>query len=157
MDTPALLIDLDALERNIAAMAAHARAVSVALRPHAKTHKSVRIARMQVDAGAIGICCATLGEAEVMVDAGIPGVHITSPQVTPPKIARLIALNLRAHHGLSVVVDYPENLAALDRAALVAGKRLDVLVDFSAGHHRTGCASEADLAALASAAGRQKG
>ncbi len=152
LDTPALLIDLDALERNIAAMAAHARAVSVALRPHAKTHKSDRIARMQVDAGAIGICCATLGEAEVMVDAGIPGVHITSPQVTPPKIARLIALNLRAHRGLSVVVDYPENLAALDRAALVAGKRLDVLVDFSAGHHRTGCASEADLAALASAA-----
>jgi len=152
LDTPALLIDLDALERNIAAMAAHARAVSVALRPHAKTHKSVRIARMQVDAGAIGICCATLGEAEVMVDAGIPGVHITSPQVTLPKVARLIALNLRAHRGLSVVVDYPENLAALDRAALVAGKRLDVLVDFSAGHHRTGCATEADLAALASAA-----
>jgi 3-hydroxy-D-aspartate aldolase len=152
LDTPALLIDLDALERNIAAMAAPARAVRVALRPHAKTHKSARIARMQVDAGAIGICCATLGEAEVMVDAGIPGVHITSPQVTPPKIARLIALNLRAHHGLSVVVDYPENLAALDRAALVAGKRLNVLVDFSAGHHRTGCASEADLAALASAA-----
>jgi D-serine deaminase-like pyridoxal phosphate-dependent protein len=152
LDTPALLIDLDALERNIAAMAVHARAVSVALRPHAKTHKSVRIARMQVDAGAIGNCCATLGEAEVMVDAGIPGVHITSPQVTPPKIARLIALNLRAHRGLSVVVDYPENLAALDRAALVAGKRLDVLVDFSAGHLRTGCATEADLAALASAA-----
>ena len=101
-------------------MAAHARAVSVALRPHAKTHKSVRIARMQVDAGAVGICCATLGEAEVMVDAGIPGVHITSPQVTPPKIARLIALNLRAHRGLGIVVDYPENLAALDRAALVA-------------------------------------
>jgi D-serine deaminase-like pyridoxal phosphate-dependent protein len=76
-----------------------------------------------VDAGAIGICCATLGEAEVMVDAGIPGVHITSPQVTPPKIVRLIALNLRAHHGLSVVVDYPENLAALERAALVASYR----------------------------------
>jgi 3-hydroxy-D-aspartate aldolase len=77
-DTPALLIDLDALERNIAAMAAHARAVSVALRPHVKTHKSVRIARMQVDAGAIGICCATLGEAEVTVDAGIPGARQVS-------------------------------------------------------------------------------
>ncbi len=95
LDTPALLIDLEALERNIAAMAAHARAVGVALRPHAKTHKSVRIARMQVDAGAIGICCATLGEAEVMVNAGIPGVHITSPQVTPPKIAQLIAVASR--------------------------------------------------------------
>src|SRR5579871_4302256 len=89
LDTPALLVDLDALERNIATMAAHARAVGVALRPHAKTHKSARIAQMQVTAGALGICCATLGEAEVMVRAGIPGVHVTSPQVTPPKIARL--------------------------------------------------------------------
>src|ERR1051325_6361527 len=67
LDTPALLVDRDALERNIAAMAAHARAVGVALRPHAKTHKSVRIAQRQVAAGALGICCATLGEAEAMV------------------------------------------------------------------------------------------
>src|SRR5579885_3910005 len=96
LDTPALVIDLDALERNIAAMAAHARAAGVALRPHAKTHKSVAIARRQVEAGALGICCATLGEAEVMVAAGIPGVHITSPQVTESKIARLVALNAAA-------------------------------------------------------------
>jgi 3-hydroxy-D-aspartate aldolase len=148
LDTPALLVDLDALERNIAAMAAHARAVNVALRPHAKTHKSARIAQMQVAAGALGICCATLGEAEVMVAAGIPGVHITSPQVTPPKIARLLALNRRAERGLSTVVDHPDNLAALDRAARRAGKPLTVLVDFSAGHCRTGCADEAALAAL---------
>jgi 3-hydroxy-D-aspartate aldolase len=63
LDTPALLVDRDALERNIAAMAAHAGAVGVALRPHAKTHKSLRIAELQVAAGALGICCATLGEA----------------------------------------------------------------------------------------------
>jgi D-serine deaminase-like pyridoxal phosphate-dependent protein len=88
LDTPALVVDLDALERNIAGMAAHARAVGVALRPHAKTHKSMRIAEMQVAAGALGVCCATLGEAEVMVAGGIPGVHITSPQVTPSKITR---------------------------------------------------------------------
>lgn len=148
LDTPALVVDLDALLRNIAAMAAHARAVKVALRPHAKTHKSVRIAERQVAAGALGICCATLGEAEVMVDGGIPGVHITSPQVTPAKLARLVALNTRQQRGLSVVVDHPENLASLDRAALKAGKPIDVLIDFSAGHHRTGCANEADLAAL---------
>jgi 3-hydroxy-D-aspartate aldolase len=152
LDTPALIIDGDALGRNIAAMAAHARAVGVALRPHAKTHKSVRIAEMQVSAGALGICCATLGEAEVMVAGGIPGVHITSPQVTPPKIARLIALNERQERGLSVVVDHPDNLAALDRAARAAKKPLAVLVDFSAGHGRTGCASEADLAAVVRAA-----
>ncbi len=152
LDTPALLVDLDALERNISAMAAHARAVGVALRPHAKTHKSVRIAGMQVAAGALGICCATLGEAEAMVAGGIPGVHITSPQVTPPKIARLTALNARAERGLSVVVDHPDNLAALDRAAQAARRPLAVLVDFSAGHGRTGCADEQDLMRLARAA-----
>jgi D-serine deaminase-like pyridoxal phosphate-dependent protein len=152
LDTPALVLDLDALERNIAAMAAHAQAVGVALRPHAKTHKSVRVAEMQVKAGAIGICCATVGEAEEMVTAGIPGVHITSPQVTAPKIARLIALNARAQHGLSVVVDHPENLMALDVVAESEKSLLDVLVDFSAGHHRTGAASEADVVALVRAA-----
>jgi 3-hydroxy-D-aspartate aldolase len=151
LDTPALLLDLDALERNIAAMAAHARAAGVGLRPHAKTHKSARIAALQVAAGAIGVCCATLGEAEIMAAAGIPGLHITSPQVTPPKIARLMALN-EAASGLSVVVDHPDNLAALDRAAAAAGKPLEVLVDFAAGQGRTGCASEADLAALVRAA-----
>ena len=71
LDTPALVLDLDALERNLAAMAAHAAAAGVALRPHAKTHKSVEIARRQVAAGAVGICCATLGEAEVMAAAGV--------------------------------------------------------------------------------------
>jgi D-serine deaminase-like pyridoxal phosphate-dependent protein len=152
LDTPALIVDLDALERNIAAMAAAARAAGVALRPHAKTHKSVRIAEMQVAAGALGICCATLGEAETMVDGGLPGVHITSPVVTPPKIARLMALNKRAERGLSVVVDHPENLAALDRAASAAARPLAVLVDFSAGHGRTGCADEAELLRLARAA-----
>ena len=152
LDTPALLVDLDALERNIAAMAAHARAAGIALRPHAKTHKSVAIARRQVEAGALGICCATLGEAEVMVAGGIPGVHITSPQVTESKIARLIALNATPHRGLSVVVDHPDNLAALDRAAQSAGRTLDVLVDYEAGQGRTGVADEAHLVALARAA-----
>jgi D-serine deaminase-like pyridoxal phosphate-dependent protein len=152
LDTPALLIDLDALERNIAAMAAHARPAGIALRPHAKTHKSVAIARRQVAAGALGICCATLGEAEVMVAGGIPGVHITSPQVTESKIARLVALNAAPHRGLSVVVDHPDNLAALNRAAQEAGKALDVLVDYEAGQGRTGVADEAHLASLVCAA-----
>lgn len=152
LDTPALVVDRDALLRNVAAMAAHARAADVALRPHAKTHKSLRIAEMQVAAGAIGICCATLGEAEVMVAGGIPGVHITSPQVTPPKIARLMALNARAERGLSVVVDHPDSLRALDRAAAAATRPLAVLIDFSAGHGRTGAATADDLVALVHAA-----
>ena len=152
LDTPALLVDRDALERNIAAMAVHARGLGIALRPHAKTHKSLAIAERQVAAGALGICCATLGEAELMARGGVPGVHITSPQVTEAKIARLIALNAAPHSGLSVVVDHPANLAALDAAAKAAGKALDVLVDFEAGQGRTGAATEEALGRLARAA-----
>ncbi len=149
LDTPALCIDLDALERNIAAMAAFCRDKRIALRPHAKTHKSVRIAARQIAAGAVGICCATVGEAEVMVAGGMKGVLVTSPQVTPPKIARVIALNLAAEAGFAVVADDPRNVADLDAAASASGKALDVFVDFSAGHHRTGAATETEAIALA--------
>jgi 3-hydroxy-D-aspartate aldolase len=151
LDTPALCVDLDAMERNIAAMAEFCRSKGVALRPHAKTHKSVRIAARQIAAGAVGICCATIGEAEVMAAGGIPGVLVTSPQVTPPKIARAVALNLAATGGFAVVADHPQNVADLSAAAMASGKALDVLVDFSAGHHRTGAATEDDAVALAHA------
>ena len=70
LQTPALIIDLDAMERNIAAMAAHAKAHNIALRPHAKTHKCSQIAKLQMKAGALGICCAKLGEGEALADAG---------------------------------------------------------------------------------------
>ena len=151
LDTPALVLDLDLMERNIGTMATHARAVGVALRPHAKTHKSIRIAELQVAAGALGVCCATMGEAEVMVHGRIPGVHITSPQVTPSKIARLVALNAESHRGFSVAVDNPRNVAEIESAARAVGKPLDVIVDFFANHGRTGAATEADAVALAQA------
>ncbi len=151
LDTPALCIDLDAMERNITAMAELCRNKGVALRPHAKTHKSIRIAERQIAAGAIGICCATIGEAEIMVAGGIKGVHVTSPQVTPSKVARVVALNLAAVGGFSVVVDHPQNVADLSEAASASGKVLDVLIDFSAGHHRTGAATGEDAVALAHA------
>jgi 3-hydroxy-D-aspartate aldolase len=157
LDTPALCIDIDAMERNIAAMAALCRAKNIALRPHAKTHKSVRIAQKQQAAGAIGICCATIGEAEIMAQGGIAGIHVTSPQVTPSKIARVMAVNAGAPDGFSVVVDDPQNLADLDAAARAAGKVLDILVDYSAGHHRTGAATEEDVIALARAARQAEG
>jgi len=150
LDTPALCVDLDAMERNIASMAEFCRHKRIALRPHAKTHKSVKIGERQIVAGAIGLCCATIGEAEIMVEGGIKGVHVTSPQVTPSKIARVVALNLAAKDGFSVVVDHPQNLADLAVAASASGKVLDVLVDFSAGHHRTGAATE-DAIVLAQA------
>lgn len=149
LDTPALCLDLDALERNIAAMAAHARDAGVALRPHAKTHKSVTIAKMQVAAGAVGVSCATLGTAEIMVHGGLPGVLVTSPQVTASKLARLSALNAIAERGLLIVVDHPENAAALDEAARQSGRALEVLVDVNAGQDRTGCADADAALALA--------
>ncbi|WP_418125591.1 DSD1 family PLP-dependent enzyme [Variovorax sp. 160MFSha2.1] len=155
LDTPALLIDLPAMTRNIERMAAFARSRGVNLRPHVKTHKSVEIARRQVAAGAIGVSCVTLGEAEVMVQGGIPGVLITSPAVTPSKIARLIRLAQQARPGdVMVVVDNPQNLAELARAASELTHPLDVLVDYGAGYNRTGAATQAkvlELAALAAA------
>ncbi|MSO76959.1 MAG: DSD1 family PLP-dependent enzyme [Alphaproteobacteria bacterium] len=148
LDTPVLVIDLDALERNIATMAAHVRQVGQVLRPHAKTHKSLEIARRQVAAGAVGIACATLGEAEVMVGGGIENVLITSPMVRASKVERLIALNRRAN-GLSVVVDHPGNIEALAAAANASGQVLRVLIDLDVGTHRTGVASAQSAVALA--------
>jgi D-serine deaminase-like pyridoxal phosphate-dependent protein len=120
------------------------------LRPHAKTHKCVEIAKRQVAAGAVGVSCTILAEAEAMVLGGIGGVLITSPIVTPAHIGRLIALCRRAATGeLMVVADDPENVAALSRAAAELDHPLGVLVDFSAGYHRTGTATEEDAVALA--------
>ena len=150
LDTPALLLDLGALARNIERMAAFAKAQGVGLRPHVKTHKSVEIARRQVAAGAIGVSCVTLGEAEVMVKAGIPGVLITSPAVTPSKIARVVKLaRLAGPGGMMVVVDDPHNAADLAEATLGLTHPLEVLVDYGAGYNRTGAASEAQVLELA--------
>ncbi|HEV7439701.1 MAG TPA: DSD1 family PLP-dependent enzyme [Methylobacterium sp.] len=152
LDTPALLVDGPALARNIARMAALTAARDVALRPHVKTHKSVAIARMQVEAGAIGVSCATLGEAEAMVAGAIPGVLITSPIVPEGKVARLIALARRAGpDGVMVVVDHPRNVRDLGAAAGGLGFPLGVLIDDAAGYHRTGVAGEAEALALARA------
>ena len=148
--TPALVLDLDAMERNIATMAAHATAREVAIRPHAKTHKSVRIARRQLDAGALGICCATLGEAEALAEGGINGLLITSPIVAPAKIARLMALRQR-HASLMVVADNMDNLRALEAAADASAHMLDVVIDVDVGLHRTGARDAGAAVALAEA------
>jgi D-serine deaminase-like pyridoxal phosphate-dependent protein len=140
LGTPALLIDLDRLERNIAVMADHLASRGHGLRPVAKIHKSVEIARRQIAAGALGVCCATLAEAETMVDGGITGVLLFSPVVSEPKIARLTALNARAEDFM-VAVDDPKNAAQLAEAAARTGRRLKVLVDYEVGGRRTGLAS----------------
>lgn len=148
LDTPALLLDLDAVERNIERMVDHVRRHGLSLRPHAKTHKSVEIARRQIAAGAAGICCATLGEAEAMVAGGIPGVLITSPVVRAHKIERLVALNEKAD-GLMVVADHPDNVDALAGAAASSGRPLTVVVDIDVGSKRTGVPSAQQATALA--------
>ncbi|WP_395711435.1 DSD1 family PLP-dependent enzyme [Reyranella sp.] len=140
LNTPALVLDLEMLDRNIAEMAAFASAHKVKLRPHSKTHKSADIARRQIAAGALGVCCAKLGEAEALGEAGIQQLHITSPVVTPQAITRLIALNGQVS-DLMVVVDHPANVEALDAAAGKAGKPLTVVIDIDPGMHRTGVAT----------------
>jgi 3-hydroxy-D-aspartate aldolase len=139
-NTPVLVIELDALERNIATMAAFAKERGLALRPHAKTHKSVDIAKKQVAAGAVGVCCAKLGEAEAMADGGIEAILITSPVVSAPAIERLMKLNARIP-DLRVAVDNPANVTALNAAASAAGKTLRVLIDIDPGIRRTGVPS----------------
>jgi D-serine deaminase-like pyridoxal phosphate-dependent protein len=144
LNTPVLVVDREALDRNIARMADYARARNVALRPHAKTHRSVDIARRQIAAGALGVCCAKLGEAEALVDGGIPGILLTSPVVSEPGIRRLVELARRSE--LMVVIDHPDNASAL---AAATDQPLDVLIDIDPGLHRTGVASAADAVALA--------
>jgi 3-hydroxy-D-aspartate aldolase len=150
LDTPALLLDLDAMARNIARMAQCAAGRGVGLRPHVKTHKSVEIARRQLAAGAIGVSCVTLGEAETMAMAGLPGVLITSPIVTAGKICRLVELASGAAPGeVMVVVDHPRNVDDLAAAAGALAHPLHVLIDYAAGYGRTGAADAAAVLALA--------
>jgi 3-hydroxy-D-aspartate aldolase len=138
LNTPVLSIDRHALDRNIARMAAIAKKAGVALRPHAKTHKSVDIAQRQVAAGAIGVCCAKLGEAEALAAGGIDNILITSPVVSAPAIARLVALNERMK-TLAVVIDHPDNVDALTHA--VGRRSLRVYIDVDPGIRRTGVGS----------------
>jgi len=140
LNTPALVVDRGALMRNIERMASFARDRQIALRPHAKTHKSLDIAKLQLAAGAGGICCAKLGEAEALTTGGdIPSVLITSPVVSEPAIARLVALHERVPQ-LMVVVDHPANVRSLS-AAFSDDKPLGLMIDIDPGIHRTGVTS----------------
>tara|TARA_R110002051_G_scaffold36358_2_gene79116 strand:- start:24570 stop:25703 length:1134 start_codon:yes stop_codon:yes gene_type:complete len=140
LNTPALVLDLDVFERNVSRMADIMHAHGKNLRPHAKSHKSPTIARAQIAAGAVGCCCATLDEAEVMAAAGIAGILITSPVTTALKLDRLIALAGKAPDTM-IVVDNPANAEALATRAAAAGVRLNVIIDVELGFGRTGITS----------------
>jgi 3-hydroxy-D-aspartate aldolase len=137
LPTPSLVVDLDRFESNLDKMSRYTRECAVALRPHAKTHKCLNIARRQLDKGAIGICVATIAEAEVMVRGRIPGLLITGEMVGQPKVARLMTVVNQAPETM-VVVDNPQNVAELQSAAWNAGIRLRVLIDLDIGQNRTG-------------------
>lgn len=136
LDTPSLIVDLDVMERNMARIVGACAAGGVGWRPHCKSHKSPDIARLQMAAGAIGITCAKLSEAEMLVDAGIRDILIANQIVGPVKIARLMRLRRRA--DIAVAVDGAENVAELAQAAGAAGVRLRVLVEVDTGTERAG-------------------
>jgi D-threonine aldolase len=136
VDTPALLIDLDAFERNLQRMADFAAKAGVRLRAHGKTHKSPIIAAKQVALGAVGVCCQKVSEAEVMVEGGIGDVLVSNEVAGAAKLERLAALARRAKVG--VCVDDPANVAELEAAAARTGATLDVLVEIDVGGRRCG-------------------
>lgn len=147
IDTPALILDLDAYERNLDRMAAFAKRAGVRVRPHAKTHKSPDIGHDQIARGAVGLCCQKVSEAEVLVAGGITDVLVSNEVAGAAKLARLAALAARAR--ISVCCDDFDNAAELQAAAAHAGTTLYVLVEIDVGGRRCGIAPGSEAARLA--------
>ncbi len=138
VDTPALLVDLDAFERNLERMAANVESCGVRLRPHAKTHKCAVIARRQMALGAAGVCCQKVSEAEALVRAGVDDVLVSNEVVGRRKLDRLAALSTQAQVG--VCVDNADNIVEVDAAAARFDTVIDVLVEVNVGANRCGVA-----------------
>jgi D-serine deaminase-like pyridoxal phosphate-dependent protein len=147
VSTPALLLDLDKAKRNIATMAAKFRELPADLRPHFKAHKSPQLARLQVEAGAIGVACATVWEAIVTAEAGILDVLIANQVVQPDKVRA--AAELARAHRLTVAVDDVRNVEQLSRAVVEAGAELELLIELDVGMGRCGVRSPEDTLRLA--------
>jgi D-serine deaminase-like pyridoxal phosphate-dependent protein len=156
LDTPSLLIDLTALERNLHKMAEYFQGRQVRLRPHVKLHKATPIlAQMQLQAGAIGLTCAKLAEAEVLAAAGIKDILIANQVVGARKIRRLV--NLAAYTDIMVAVDSYENVAELSQAAQDKGVQLRVLVEVDIGNNRCGVVPFEPALALCKAVAQSPG
>lgn len=140
IDTPALVVDLDALERNIGRMATYARERGLRLRPHAKTHKSAWIAAQQVAAGAVGVCVQKTSEAEALAAAGVADIYITNQVVDEAKLGRVAALAQRC--TLALAVDSALGVQRLAAAVKHAGCLLDVFVEIDVGHGRCGAPAQ---------------
>ena len=153
--TPAAVIDMDRVERNIARIQAACDAAGVANRPHIKTHKSPLLAQMQVAAGAKGITCQKIGEAEVMADAGIDDILISYNLIGEEKMARLGALQAKAN--MTVAADNSTVIAGLPQAAAASGRPLSVVVECDTGRKRAGVETPAEAIALAREIAASKG
>ena len=136
LDTPALLIDLDKMESNIQTMADYFKTVNAALRPHLKTHKTPMLAHKQIAAGAIGITCAKLGEAEAVIHAGIRDVLVANQILGRQKIARLV--NLAKQSEIMVAVDNAQNVTDISEAAAAKGVTVRILIEVNTGMNRCG-------------------
>lgn len=145
--SPAVAIDLDQVERNIARLQAACDAAGLANRPHIKTHKSPVLAKMQLAAGAIGITCQKLGEAEVMAAAGIDNILISYNILGEEKTGRLGAL--LSGTRVTVAADNPVTIAGLPRAGTIAGRPLPVVIECDTGRRRAGVETPAEAIALA--------
>ncbi|MFO1350419.1 MAG: DSD1 family PLP-dependent enzyme [Gammaproteobacteria bacterium] len=147
VDTPTLIIDLDAFERNLKRLADAAARLGVRLRPHAKTHKSAAIALQQMALGAVGVCCQKVSEAEALIYGGVGNVLVSNQVVGANKLARLAALAHQAWVG--VCVDNADNVTDVSRAAQNAGVTLDTLVEIDSGAGRCGVKPGEQALALA--------
>src|SRR5262245_6358633 len=150
LPTPCLVLDLDRFESNVDKMSRFVTEKGVALRPHAKTHKCPQIARRQIVRGAVGICVATIAEAEVMARNEIVGLLITAELVGEPKVSRFVEVLKRAPDPM-VVVDNLENVSELQDVLRRAGLRCGVLIDLDIGQNRTGVQPGAPARELAEA------
>jgi D-serine deaminase-like pyridoxal phosphate-dependent protein len=153
--TPAAVIDMDRVERNIARIQKACEAAAVANRPHIKTHKSTMLAKLQIEAGAKGITCQKIGEAEVMADAGIDDILISYNLIGEEKMARLGAL--QAKSNITVAADNPTVIAGLPQAAASSGRPLSVVVECDTGRKRAGVETPAEAIALAREIAASKG
>lgn len=147
IDTPALLVDGEVLERNVERMAAFGRHHGVGIQPHAKAHKTPLIAHMQMHQGALGVCCQKVGEAEVMVAGGIDDVLLTSEVVGAPKLARLV--RLARHARITVALDNIAAAEALSEAAVTARVNVGGIVEIDVGQGRCGVPPGQPAASLA--------
>ncbi len=150
VDTPAVIVDLDKVEKNIERLFQKFRDTSVSVRPHLKTVKSPKFARMLVNAGAQGVCVAKLSEAEVMAIAGFTDILITTEIIGPTKIARLERL-LQTNIDLKVVVDSAYGAQQMNDAAKASERNLKVLIEINVGQNRAGVEPGADVLKVAEA------